>query len=80
MIRIEKSVRTSPEKILDKAESEFGPDGLGLSISEKQETCIELSGSGGFVSVTACRDNGKTQVEVTAREWDAQAKSFVAGL
>lgn len=80
MIRIEKSVKTTPEKILEKAEIRFGPEGLGLSVADKQETCIELSRSGGFVSVTACRNNGKTHVEVTAREWDEQAKSFVAGL
>ena len=80
MIRIEKSVREKPETVLDEAASRFGPEGLGLTISEKQETCVELTGGGGFISVTACENDNRTQVELTSREWDEQAKAFMAGL
>jgi hypothetical protein len=80
MIRIEKSVKAAPDAVLRKAKNQFGSEGLGLTVSDAQETCVEFSGGGGFVSVTACRDNGKTQVEITSREWDQQAKSFMASL
>lgn len=80
MIRIEKSVKKAPSAVIAEAERRFGRDGLGLDVSKKEATCLDLTGGGGFISVTACVEDQKTKVEATSREWDSQVKSFIADL
>ncbi len=80
MISLGKETRLEPEKVIEKAILFFGPKGVGLNVEDSGEGCASFTGGGGSVSVTTCRGEKKTQVDVEAREYESQAKQFVASL
>jgi hypothetical protein len=67
----------STSQVLEKAEEYFGPDGLGLEVSSRDNRCISLSGGGGHVTVTVT-EGDKTSLDVETREWDYQVDKFLA--
>lgn len=73
------SVKTkkSPGKVVEQAKAYFGEEGLGLSISEENPCCVTFEGGGGYVSVTASQQEGKTEVELETREWDYHVQKFM---
>lgn len=78
MISLGKETRLQPTKVIEKAVRFFGPGGLGLEVRDEGEGCARFIGGGGYVSVTCCAGEKRTQVDVESREWDSQAKQFVA--
>jgi hypothetical protein len=68
--------RLSTSQVLAKAEEYFGPDGLGLEVSSRDNCCISLSGGGGHVTVTVT-EGDNTSLDVETREWDHQVKKFL---
>jgi len=80
MISIGKETKLRPEKVIEKAIAFFGPQGVGLEVEDSGEGCARFAGGGGFVYVSACQGEKRTQVSVEAREWEPQAKQFVAKL
>jgi len=80
MISIGKETKLRPEKVIEKAIAFFGPQGVGLEVEDSGEGCARFAGGGGFVYVSACKGEKRTQVSVEAREWEPQAKQFVAKL
>lgn len=82
MIRYGKETNKNPEKILEYAIAYFGPEGEGLEVAEQDDCHVSLTGGGGFVTVSVCEldDGDGTDVDLTAREWEIQAKDFIAKL
>lgn len=81
MVVYEKKTKKGRDTIIDTAEKFFGPDGLGLDMTDKQSCCVSFEGGGGYVNV-AITDEGEkeTTCEIESREWDHPAKRFVSSL
>jgi hypothetical protein len=77
MARYEKESFLNAERILEKASSFFGPDGLGLRPSEAEGGCTTFEGGGGHVSVHVCKSGERSHVELETREWDYQVQKFM---
>jgi hypothetical protein len=77
MARYSVQTRKSPEEVIRKAVGYFGEEGLGLSVGTEDLCCVTFEGGGGYVSVAASQEEGKTTVELETREWDNQVKKFM---
>lgn len=69
--------KKEPEEVLEQAISYFGEKGLGLSMTSDNPCCVTFEGGGGHVSVTASREEDRTEVRLETREWDYQVKRFM---
>ncbi|HEM62558.1 MAG TPA: hypothetical protein ENO24_09720 [Chloroflexi bacterium] len=69
--------KLSASEVLDKAEKYFGPEGLGLEVTSRDDCCLSLAGGGGHVTVTVT-EGEKTSLDVETQEWDYQVKKFLA--
>lgn len=68
-----------PEEAVEETMAYFGERGLGLEVTEEGSCCARFQGGGGFVGVTADKeeDEEKTTVELETREWDYHVKRFM---
>ncbi len=81
MINLEKKVKINPLELMKKTKNFFGSGGQGLMIISENDCNITFQGGGGHLSVTLKEDDqGFTRVQIESREWDYQAKKFLAGL
>jgi len=80
MLRIATKTKLTPEDIINKAIKFFGPEGYKLKISSKSETSVHFEGGGGSVEITACKDDGRTNVDFLSAEWDYQVKEFIKAI
>jgi hypothetical protein len=64
-------------EVLDRAAEYFGPGGLGLELTSRDDCCVSLAGGGGHVTVTVT-EGEKTTVDLETREWDYHVKKFMA--
>jgi len=78
MVRYGKETKLSSTQVIEKAVKFFGPGGVGLEVQDQGPDCARFVGGGGFVSISLCQEEGRTHVDLTAREWDFQAKQFVS--
>jgi hypothetical protein len=79
MLKLAKKSKLSPEETIKRAVAFFGPGGLGMKITEQTPTCAYFRGIGeSYVNVTTCVEEKGTSVEVESREWDKEAKEFMA--
>ena len=69
--------RLASEEVLRRAISYFGPGGLGLAVSQQGPCCINFSGGGGHVTITANTGEEKAMVDLETREWDFQVRQFM---
>jgi hypothetical protein len=75
------SVRTrhSPALALERAVAFFGPDGYGLTVTQRSGEYVLLVGGGGHVAIVArAGEEGHTEVDIQTREWDGPALKFVS--
>jgi hypothetical protein len=82
-MRYEVKTNLTPAEALQRAIEHFGPQGVGLEITDQNEACLIFQGGGGHVAVTACsQDNSKdkTRVELETREWDYAVRKFMADM
>lgn len=77
MGRYSVETKLSPAEVLKKAESFFGEEGVGLELVETSECCLLFERNVGHVRVSATEREGKTQVELTAREWTRDVERFM---
>jgi len=80
MVRLGKQSRLRPAEVVQKAVDFFGPAGVGLEVQERTETLVSLKGGGGGVTVEAKANNGGSDVDIMAVEWDYQANQFISRL
>jgi hypothetical protein len=78
-MRIEAKTRMAPKKVIDLARRYFGGD-LGMTEARSDPSMAVFVGGGGGTAVGAQQDDGTTTVEVLSREWDHQARQFMAKL
>ncbi len=77
MLKIATTTKLSPEEAIKKAISFFGPTGFQLKIVDQASSSVSFEGGGGSIEITACQENGKTNVEFLSREWDEPVKEFI---
>jgi hypothetical protein len=77
MKQLAKQSALNPDEVLVAAATYFGPDGLGLKITDRADGCITFEGGGGFVWVRACPNPSGSTVDVDTREWDQPATHFL---
>jgi hypothetical protein len=80
MINLGKETRLKSDQVIEKAVAFFGPEGEGLQVEDRGAGCARFVGGGGFVFVSACDGEKRTQVDIESMEWEIQAKQFVASL
>jgi hypothetical protein len=85
VIRMEAESRLSPEEVVEKAKAFFGPDGLGMEVTEPADCCARFEGGGGHVYVQADlprsesgKRSGGSRVEIQGREWEYQIRRFLS--
>jgi hypothetical protein len=76
-MRYETTTKRQPDEALALARQFFGGE-LGLREAESGESAATFEGGG--VAVRATVGKNGTTVEVVAREWDHQAREFLARL
>lgn len=54
----------------------FGPEGLGLQLTERTLTGVRLEGGGGFVEVRV-RPGSPTDVDLVLHEWEQHAVRYM---
>ncbi len=62
--------------VLQETIAYFGPEGLGLHVTQRTLISIRLEGSGGFVEVTA-HPGKPTDVDIVLHEWEQHAAKFM---
>lgn len=62
--------------IFAKAIAYFGPEGLGLAVTEQGPCCLHLEGGGGFVDLRVSEDN-PVEVELVLHELENHAARFM---
>ncbi|MBE0431129.1 MAG: hypothetical protein IBX67_04810 [Dehalococcoidia bacterium] len=80
MLRLNTRTKSKPEEVVKKALGFFGPDGLGLEVTEQSDTCAYFQREGVYVSITACIDDKGTSVDMVTREFEYQVKEFAGKL
>lgn len=76
MARYAVKTELSPEETIDEV-VRFFEGAIGLTLEERSECCVYLTGGGGHVSVTATDTEGDTTAEIETREWDTQVREFM---
>jgi hypothetical protein len=77
-MRYEVTTKLSPQQAIAYAKDYFGPQGIGLEVTDEQETYVTLQGGGGHVSVVVCPGETQTTVELETREWDYPVRQFMS--
>lgn len=79
MILVGKESRQSTAQVLERAVDYFGPNGVGLEITQQDDSHVQLRGGGGYVAIRVQpqRDGGTTEVEIESREWEHDAERFL---
>lgn len=69
--------KLSPEEVIQKAKTYFSGQ-MGLTIVEEGACCISFEGGGGFVEIAVTQEeDGKTDVDLTTREWMFDVQQFM---
>jgi hypothetical protein len=68
----------SSAEVMAQAEVFFGPGGVGLAMESRGDCCLYFEGGGGYVQISVPPSEGKITVEIETREWDYQARQFMA--
>jgi hypothetical protein len=80
MIKIANQTRLAPEEVVERASKFFGKGGEGLEEKGRNACCISFEGGGGYVSISIFDEEKQRTVEVESREFEYQAKQFLATL
>ena len=80
MLKIAKQTGLVPEEIIDRASKFFGKGGEGLEETERNPCCISFEGVGGYVFISIDDEEKHRMVDIETREFEYQAKQFLARL
>jgi hypothetical protein len=79
MMKLSTDTKLDAKEVIKRAVAHFGPDGLGLETEAQDETSVTFKGGGGGIIVEiGPGDKGKRKVDLSSREWDLQARQFIA--
>jgi hypothetical protein len=76
-MRYEVTTSLTPQQVMERASAHFGPQGLGLENTSRDERCLVFEGGGGYVALTI-QPGDKTTVELETREWDRVVEQFMS--
>ncbi len=76
-MRYQVTTELDPPAALDRANTYFGPSGLGLVVRQQTPVGLMLQGGGGHVVVTVLPGD-RTTLELETREWDYAVRQFMA--
>lgn len=76
MLSLNTKTKSQPADVLKKALGFFGPDGLGMKVSEQGETYVSFEGTGGYVTVNVFTDSKGASVDLKTQEWEYQVREF----
>jgi len=77
MLRMGKETGHTPEEVLTKAKTFFGPGGTGLEIIPRGPNAVQFTGGGGFVLVQVEAKEEGAEIDIQSREWDYDVKRFL---
>ena len=78
MEKISTETKLAGDELVKKAIAFFGEDGFGLEIENQDANSITFKGGGGGVVIEYFPgEKGKTNVDLTSREWDFQVSQFL---
>lgn len=80
MITIETSSKLNLKKLQEAVRGYFGPEGLGLTITEDTDACLNFEGGGGFVKADFCGDGPGSSLTLSGREYDQNIRDFISKL
>ena len=80
MINLEVKTKLGQEEVVKRLKAFFGKGGLGLDLTEESPQCLSFEGGGGYVTATACSEEGKTRINLVTQEWEHQVKEFSSTL
>ena len=69
-----------PDEIVDLASKHFAERSLGLAVTSKGKGGICLDGSGGNITLTACRLGRRTQLQIETDRFEDSVKNFLKSL
>ena len=78
----DKNTDKTPETVLQQATQYFGPEGLGLQVTEHTTVAAHFVGGGGHIRVEMAQatEDSATRVSVRTDGWDYHAKRFLSGI
>ncbi len=76
MLNLVTKTKKSPEEVIKRAVTFFGPGGYGLKVTEQNPNCASFEGGGGMVEIKVSAEGKQTSVELASKEWDDQLKEF----
>jgi len=80
MISLSKESKLKPQEVIKRAIDFFGAKGYGLILREEDKCSAYLEGGGGGVRISTAETRKGSTVDIEAREWENQAKDFLAAL
>ena len=80
MISLTKNSKLKPEEVFKKAKAFFAGGGFGLEIKEEDSDHLYMEGGGGAVNVIVSAITKGAKVDIEAKEWEIQAKNFMASI
>lgn len=75
-----KQTRLKPAQVIEKAVAFFGPTGVGLQVQDQGGDCARFEGGGGFVFISTCEGEKRTEVSLETREWEIPSEEFISRL
>lgn len=80
MLHMGKETIQSPQEVLAKAATYFGPGGTGLNMILQGPNTLGFTGGGGFVLVQADpkEEEEGAKIDIQSREWDYHVKRFLS--
>lgn len=81
MMRMSRTCRLRPGRVLDRAIRFFGAGGLNLERTTSGPTEVEFEGTDGYVAVSAFTDEvnpERSRVVVFTKGWEPEAHKFFA--
>ena len=78
MQKLSTETKLSGADVIQRAVAFFGPSGVGLKVTEQTDGGVSFEGGGGGVAIEIFPgDKGKTNVEISSREWEFQSQQFL---
>jgi hypothetical protein len=80
MVKYSTTSDLSPDEIVDLASKHFAERSLGLAVKSKGKDGLCLDGSGGNITLTACRFGRRTKLEIETDRFEDSVKNFLKSL
>lgn len=81
MVYVQRENQVSRSEVIEMAVPFFGPEGLGMEVSQRTRHSIYFRGGrGGHVRIQVAPTQGRTLVKAWSRWWDSPVREFLEKL